>query len=49
MVRSTPRRSAVSKHGSARKHGSVRQFRSEVSKTHPRNMAPHPMRGGFRL
>jgi hypothetical protein len=49
MVRSTPRRSRVSKHGSAREQGSPRQFRSEVSKTHPHNMRARPMRGGFRL
>lgn len=28
---------------------SAAQFRHSVGKTHPRNMAPRPMRGGFRL
>jgi hypothetical protein len=27
----------------------ARQFRHEVSKTHPKNMQPRPMRGGIRL
>jgi len=31
------------------KRGSARNFRHNVSKTHPRNMAPPPRRGGWRL
>lgn len=27
----------------------ARQFRHEVSRTHPRNIKPRPMRGGWRL
>lgn len=28
---------------------SARKFRRDVSKTHPKNMAMRPMRGGWRL
>lgn len=31
------------------KHKSAASFRHAVGKTHPRNMQPRPMRGGFRL
>lgn len=43
------RRKPVDKYGSAREEGSAKRFRRDVSKTHPRNMAPRPMRGGWRL
>lgn len=33
----------------AHKGRHARQFRKEVSRTHPKNMAPRPMRGGWRL
>lgn len=42
-MRGTPKRSHVSKSGSAR------QFRANTYSTKRVNVAPPPMRGGFRL
>lgn len=38
-----------SRRAGVRKLKAARHFRREVGRTHPRNMAPRPMRGGFRL
>ncbi len=37
------------KRGHLNKHKSAAKFRSASHKTHPRNMAVKPMRGGWRL
>lgn len=34
---------------SVNKQASARQFRGNVSRTHPKNAAAAPMRGGWRL
>lgn len=31
------------------KHHSAKGFRHQAGQTHPKNMAPRPMRGGIRL
>lgn len=38
-----------SKRFSVNKGKSASHFRHAVSRTHPKNMQPRPMRGGFRL
>jgi hypothetical protein len=31
------------------KHKSAKQFRHNTSRTHPKNLSPPPMRGGYRM
>jgi hypothetical protein len=43
------RRARVDKYAGPHRDGSAKQFRRDVSTTHPRNVKPRPMRGGWRL
>lgn len=43
------KRKPVNKHGFKHQHGSAKQFQAHTERTHPKNIKPMPMRGGWRL